>query len=131
MKPIVSSILKVIVLTGIISGLFVVLANIESSSTLVHPLIWQILFLQFLVALIITLYHSYFFSKKEENMVNVFLGSTLIRLVLSIAVMVYLLFQTEEKRLILVVDFFLVYLFYMVFEIMGIISNLRAISRKS
>jgi len=130
MKQFASPLLKIIVLTGVVAGLFVVMGYTESAAKFVHPMIWQVLILQFIVALIVTFYHAYFFSKKEENMVNVFLGSTLIRLTLSITIMVYLLFQTEEKRLVLVIDFFLVYLFYMVFEIMGIISNLRAISRK-
>lgn len=122
--------IRLLLITGLLSGFFVALYFIPYTQPWVHESIVANIILQAIVALALTNYHVFFFKQNEHNMVNAFLGSTLIRLLLSIGAMAVLLLLYKENRLILVVNFFLVYLYYMVFEIKGIISNLRAFSRK-
>jgi hypothetical protein len=58
------------------------------------------------------------------------LGSTTIRMLLSVLIMALLLIGDSENKLLLAVNFFIVYLFYLIFEIYSIITNLRRISKK-
>ncbi len=121
--------LKIVGLTLIIWGIFFTLSQIDVTAGIVHEMINYIIVYSALVALIVALFNLLIMIR-EGNQITMILGSTVLRMFLSIVIMTLLLLSGAGDRLILVVDFFLVYLFYLVFEIYSIIANLRRISKK-
>ena len=60
---------------------------------------------------------------------NLFIAITGIRMIVSLIFVLIVVYKGLENQLLWVINFFLVYLFYLAFEIYTIISNLRAISK--
>ncbi|WP_375585094.1 hypothetical protein [Cyclobacterium xiamenense] len=61
--------------------------------------------------------------------VSVILGTTVLRLLLSIGFVFLILLPGDENLLWFVIDFFLIYLLYLLFDMYGLISNLRLHSK--
>ncbi len=86
-----------------------------------------------IIALIVAAYNTYALSKSSksaQSFAPLFLVSMLIRLFLSLGAIAYLILNFHNDRIVLVLNFFIVYLFYLVFEIYSIIGNLRPISNQ-
>ena len=123
--------LRVLVLTGLIALSIYLLQAIESTNRFIHPGIWAILIFSALVAVIIGIINHVGIKKIDKlGLPNLFLATTVIRLILSMAFLGIMIFGDIERKVVWVADFFAVYLFYLVFEIYSIMSNLRAISTK-
>ena len=60
---------------------------------------------------------------------NLFIAITGIRMIVSLIFVLIVVYNGLENQLLWVVNFFLVYLFYLLFEIYTIISNLHTISK--
>jgi hypothetical protein len=67
----------------------------------------------------------YLLSISKENSVNILLGSIGIRLLGSIGFVVVMLLLGQENIILFVINFFVVYLFYLLFDINMLIANLR------
>lgn len=128
MKKFLFQSLKIFGLTFALVGLVFLMFQFETLTWLLHESIWIILIGSGVIALLIAVYNANAISKSAQSFVPLFLGSMLIRFFLSIFLIGFLLFKYQDDRLILVMDFFIIYLFYLVFEIYSIISNLRPIS---
>lgn len=128
MKIFLSLILKVVGLSLVLAGLVYLCLLSESLSVFIHESIWITLVCSGLIALLIAIYNANALSKSDQSFVPLFLGSMLIRFFLSIILTGFLLFKYQDQRLILVFNFFIIYLSYLVFEIYSIIANLRPIS---
>lgn len=110
---------------------FFIFLQIETLSIYVHPYIHEIILYSWIVAIIIAIYSNYILKAGGSSIyVNIILGSTTIRMILSIIILIILLLRTPDKRIILVINFFIVYLSYLLFEIYSIITNLRTFSKK-
>jgi hypothetical protein len=59
------------------------------------------------------------------NSVSIILGSTVLRLILSLLFVFILLWGGDENILWFVINFFIIYLLYLLFDIYGLITNLR------
>jgi hypothetical protein len=57
--------------------------------------------------------------------VSVILGTTIFRLICSVLFVFYILWQGHENLLWFVVDFFVIYLLYLLFDMYGLMANLR------
>ncbi len=122
--------IKLALLTAVIVGL-VLLVQLLGAENLVHSGIWGIIIFSSLVGLGVALVNMYFVKGKVQiNLVAVFMGTTLFRMLASIIFITIIFFQGLENQIVWIADFFAVYLFYLVFEIYSIISNLRAISNE-
>lgn len=64
-------------------------------------------------------------KKDEFNSVSVILGSTVLRLILSLFFVFILLWGGDENILWFVINFFAIYLLYLLFDIYSLITNLR------
>lgn len=128
MKIFLSLSLKVLGLTLALAGIVYLCLLSTTLSVFIHESIWIILIGSALIALVIAIYNGNAISRSAQSFVPLFLGSMLIRFFLSIILIGFLLFKYQDQRLILVFDFFIIYLFYLVFEIYSIIANLRPIS---
>ena len=63
---------------------------------------------------------------KNKSLVTVFIASQVLRIVFSLALLYLLMSKAPEEANVLVINFFIVYLFYLIFEIISVLSNLRA-----
>jgi hypothetical protein len=61
--------------------------------------------------------------------VSVILGTTVLRLLLSIGFVFLILLPGDENLLWFVIDFFMIYLLYLLFDMYGLITNLRLHSK--
>ncbi len=118
-------------LTVLLWTLVFLLLKLELFSRFVHPYIHTIMIYSWVVAILVA-YFSHIISKigGTSRYVTIILGSTALRMVLSIILLIILLLRDPEERLILIVNFFIVYLSYLLFEIYSIITNLRTFSKK-
>lgn len=129
MKIFLSQVLKIAGLTLALAGIIYLFSLSESLSVFIHSSVWIILICSAVIALVVAVYNTYAITASAQSFVPLFLVSMLIRFFLSIAVIGFLLFKYQDLRVVLVVNFFVIYICYLVFEIYSIIANLRQISK--
>ncbi len=129
MKSLSRQIINSVVLFGVLVGLFYLLQSIEATNKLIHPQFWGILIFSFILGLLVVFVGDWGMRNMDaQSRPNLFLGLTVMRLLLSMIFIGIIVFAGLEQRVLWVGNFFMVYLFYLVFEIVTILSNLRAIS---
>lgn len=121
---------RILILTAVIVGLILGLGALGLES-IIHDDIWPIVIFSALVGVGVAFVNMYFVKKGSHlGLVNVFLATTAFRMLLSIIFITVIFYLGLENQLVWIGDFFVVYLFYLVFEIYTIMSNLRAISNE-
>ncbi|MBO6495046.1 MULTISPECIES: hypothetical protein [Roseivirga] len=96
---------------------------------LLHEGIWTIMIFSAVLGLIVVLVSYWAFTSLDPQIrPNIFIGLTVLRMVLSMIFLGSVIFLGLEDKRLWVANFFVLYLFYLVFEIYAILSNLRAIS---
>lgn len=127
-KQILQSIIASLVLSGLVFGL----QQLESAERFVHPQVWSIMIFSALLGmLVVAIGHWGLTTMDAQSRTNLFLGLTVLRLILSMIFIGIAVFAGVEERVLWVANFFAIYLFYLVFEIYTILSNLRAISTEA
>jgi hypothetical protein len=129
MKSLGRQIVESLVFSLVLCGLVLLVQQIGTQKPLVHPYIWSIMvFSGVLGMIVVAIAHWGMNTMDAQSRPNIFLGLTVLRMLLSMAFIGITLYMGIEDRVLWVVNFFAVYLFYLVFEITTILSNLRAIS---
>ncbi|GHE54173.1 MULTISPECIES: hypothetical protein [Roseivirga] len=129
MKSLGRQIVESLVFSLVLCGLVLLVQQIGTQKPLVHPYIWSIMvFSGVLGMIVVAIAHWGMSTMDAQSRPNIFLGLTVLRMLLSMAFIGITLYMGIEDRVLWVVNFFAVYLFYLVFEITTILSNLRAIS---
>ena len=124
-KQTVESLIFSIFLSLIIFGL----TFIQASERFIHSGIWGIMIFSAILGTLVAFVASWGISTfDEQSRPNIFLGITVLRMLLSMIFIGIILFMGIEDRIVWIADFFGVYLFYLVFEMVSILSKLRAIS---
>ena len=124
-KQTVESLIFSIFLSLIIFGL----TFIQASERFIHSGIWGIMIFSAILGTLVAFVASWGISTfDEQSRPNIFLGITVLRMLLSMIFIGTILFMGIEDRIVWIADFFGVYLFYLVFEMVSILSKLRAIS---
>jgi hypothetical protein len=91
----------------------------------VHETMWIILSFFVLLTWLTVMFSHYLLEVSKENSVNILLGAMAIRFLASIGFVAILLFIGAENLILFVVNFFVIYFFYLLFDIYTLISNLR------
>jgi hypothetical protein len=91
----------------------------------VHETMWIILSFFVLLTWLTGMFTHYLLELSKENSVNILLGAIAIRFLASIGFVAVLLFIGTENLILFVVNFFVIYFFYLLFDIYTLISNLR------
>jgi hypothetical protein len=91
----------------------------------VHETMWTILSFFVLLTWLTGMFSHYLLELSKENSVNILLGAMAIRFLASIGFVAILLFIGTENLILFVVNFFVIYFFYLLFDIYTLISNLR------
>lgn len=131
MKHYLRSLLYILLIACSQLAIVFVLEAYDKTASLVHkdaPLI--IAFLAG-ISLIIALFNIMAMKLDAKDQGNIFLGTVTFRLIMSILFVFVLLYLGLDHRLTFILNFFVLYLCYLVFEITTFIANLRAISSKA
>ena len=94
-----------------------------------HVRVWQILLFFATLTLLTSVLADKLLEKNELNSVAVILGAAVFRLLGSIVFVFVVLWEDYENILWFVVDFFIIYLLYLLFDIYSLITNLRLHSK--
>jgi hypothetical protein len=122
--------IRILILTAIIVGLVLGLRALGLDS-IIHEEIWPIIIFSAIVGVGVAFVNMYFVKKGSQlGLVNVFLATTAFRMLLSLIFITVTFYLGLENAQVWIGNFFVVYLFYLVFEIYTIMSNLRAISNE-
>lgn len=129
MKSLGRQILDSVIFSAILALLIWSLSFIPGASKFIHPQFWGILIFSALLGILVAGIAAWGMQTFDaQSRPNIFLGLTVLRMLISMIFIGIVIFTGVEQRILWVADFFGVYLFYLVFEILTILSNLRAIS---
>lgn len=129
MKSLGRQIIESLIFSFVLCGLIFGAQQIEMEKSLIHDQIWSIMvFSALLGVVVVAIAHWALNSFDAQSRPNIFIGLTVLRMLLSMIFLGAVIFIGLEERVLWVANFFVVYLFYLVFEIYTILSNLRAIS---
>lgn len=106
------------------------LAKYFAFDTFLHPKRWLIL--GFFVGFSFLMHRliEMGLQGKDKNIIIFYLSATVLRLILSLAFIGFELYRGLQQQELFILNFFVLYLFYTVFEIWNLSSNLRQNSGK-
>lgn len=118
-------IFKLLGLTALLCGVhYYIFLNFFSKTTLYLP-IWSIYAFNGILVLIVFLLINHKVSNGSENVLNIFLGSTSVKMLLSIVFLLPLFFGKADNPKVETFNFFIPYFFYLAFEIVSISKFLK------
>ncbi|MBA4849247.1 hypothetical protein [Emticicia sp. BO119] len=120
---------KTLILTGILIIVFF-LANTIGLDHLLHPQKWVILSFFVAYSFLFNRLIEMGFKEKSKNFIPFYLASVAFRLILSIIFIGIELYMGLQQQELFIANFFVLYLFYTIFEIWNLNSNLRQNSEK-
>lgn len=106
-------------------GLFLAILKGILPHPYIHDKIWAILIFLAIATLLTSMLSIVLLKNDEFNSVSFVLGSTVLRILLSLLFVIVSLWGGDENILWFVLDFFTIYLLYLVFDIYSLITNLR------
>jgi hypothetical protein len=128
MKAIKILTLKLFLFSLLIGGIFYVLQEYIKPEW-VHESFWTILSFFILLTWLTGMFTHYLLQLSKDNSVNILLGSIGIRLLASIGFIATMLVIGVENKILFVANFFIIYFFYLLFDIYTLLANLRPNSR--
>ena len=117
--------LRLICITLVLAGIIFFLRQF-AAPVWIHEKAGAVLWFFFILTLLSGLLTQYLLKESKENSVPILLGSSLIRLIASLGFVFVILWSGTENILWFVVDFFVIYLLYLLFDIYTLITNLHA-----
>lgn len=128
MKAIGLLTIKLIVYSLLIGGVFFLLDNFTQLHW-VHNTVWTILSFFIIFTWLTGMFSHYLLELSKDNSVNILLGATAVRFLASIGFVAIMLFLGQDNLILFVVNFFIIYFFYLLFDIYMLMANLRPISK--
>ncbi|MFC5627106.1 hypothetical protein [Algoriphagus winogradskyi] len=119
--------LKFFLLTGIISLLILLLGWLLPST--IHADIWKILSFLAISSYLVGVMSLWLLKGSSENLLQIKMLGMILRIIASLSFIGIMVFMGTENILLFVVDFFILFLFYLVFDIYTFLANLRPISK--
>ncbi len=95
----------------------------------VHEAIWKILSFFFLLTWFSGMFVQYLIKLSKENSPNIIIGATGIRFLASAGFVAVVLILGVENKILFVVNFFIIYFLYLLFDIYALMANLRPNSK--
>ncbi|UZD21938.1 hypothetical protein PBT90_00510 [Algoriphagus halophytocola] len=119
--------LKFLLLTAGICALTLLLQWILPST--IHPAIWTILSFLAVTSYLIGVLSIWLLKGSAENLLQIKMLGMILRIIASLSFIGIMVYLGTENILLFVADFFVVFLFYLVFDIYTFLANLRPISK--
>ena len=124
MKSYLSFTVQVIVLTLAMAGIVLLIQTVADPHW-IHEKTFLIIGFYFVLTWITGLLALYLLQISKENSVMILLGMGVLRVAASLAFIFLILWMGVGNILWFVVDFFIIYLLYLLFDIYTFITNLR------
>jgi hypothetical protein len=128
MRSILLFTLHTVVFTLLLAGIVLALQKFWEPHW-IHSEIGTVILFYFVLSLMTGLLSQYLLKRSKENSVPILLGVGLVRLLASLGFVFLILWIGTENILWFVVNFFTVYLLYLLFDIYAFITNLRPHSK--
>ncbi|GMQ26438.1 hypothetical protein Aoki45_31200 [Algoriphagus sp. oki45] len=96
---------------------------------IIHPKIWEILIFLVLFFFFIQLLNSFLLKMLPDSFFQISVLAMVLRLVGSLVFIGVEVWPGMENIILFIADFFVIFLFYLVFDIYAFLSNLRPISK--
>ncbi len=128
MKIFQSQTAQLVAFSILVIGLALLMQQIIQPSW-VHDKVWQIIGFYFGLVLLSGLLTQYLIKSSKDNSVNAVLGATVFRFLASLLFITVFIWRGVDEIVLFVVNFFVIYLLYLLFDIYGLIANLRAHSK--
>lgn len=116
-------------LSGVTLLLVLLFLTLEAKvPTWVSPRIYYLLGVFYLLTLVTAGLNIW--AARQGNLVTIFIASQVLRIILSLVILYIFMRWSPDEAHALVVNFFIIYLSFLIFEIIAVLSNLRAELRK-
>ncbi len=96
---------------------------------IVHPKIWEIVGFMVILSFLISLLNSFLLKSFGENFFQIMVLAMILRFIASLVFIGIEVWPGMENIILFIGNFFVVFLFYLVFDIYAFLSNLRPISK--
>lgn len=91
--------------------------------------IWTIFYFMVILSYLVSFLALWLYKKSPENFLQIKLLGMVIRILASLTFIAVIVWGAEENILLFIANFFILFLFYLIFDIYTFISNLRPISK--
>jgi hypothetical protein len=115
------------IITMVVAGL--ILLFIFFLPQIIHESIWSIFGFVAGLAYLLSIVTRWLYLKSPENLLSLKLLGMIIRILSSLGFIGILVVLGLENIILFIANFFIIFLFYMIFDIYIFISNLRPISK--
>lgn len=95
----------------------------------IHSKIWEIVAFMALASFLISLLNAFLLKNFGENFFQIMVLAMILRFIASLVFIGLEVYPKMENIILFIGDFFIVFLFYLVFDIYAFLSNLRPISK--
>lgn len=119
--------LRFFVLSGILAGLILILQVLVPQ--IIHTHIWHIYFFLLIISFFINVLNAFLLKSFSENFFQISVLAMILRLIGSLVFVGIEVWPGMENIILFIGDFFVIFLFYLVFDIYAFLSNLRPISK--
>lgn len=96
---------------------------------IIHPKIWEIMAFMVILSFLISLLNSFLLKNFADNFFQIMVLAMILRFIASLVFIGIEVWPQMENIILFIADFFVVFLFYLVFDIYAFLSNLRPISK--
>ena len=95
----------------------------------IHVKIWEIVGFMALLSFLISLLNSFLLKTLPDNFFQIMVLAMILRFIASLVFIGVEVWPQMENIILFIADFFIVFLFYLVFDIYTFLANLRPISK--
>lgn len=96
---------------------------------IIHPKIWEIVGFMVVLSFLISLLNAFLLKSFADSFFQIMVLAMILRLIASLTFIGIEVWPQMENILLFIADFFVVFLFYLVFDIYTFLANLRPISK--
>lgn len=118
---------KFLLVSVLIAGIIVVCRNFLPQ--IIHSSIWGIFGFVVGLSYLVNAFALWLYKKSPENFLQIKLLGMVIRILSSLGFIAILVVMGVENIILFIANFFILFLFYLTFDIYTFISNLRPISK--
>lgn len=101
----------------------------ETLPQILSESIWTIFYFMVIMSYLVSFLALWLYKKSPENFLQIKLLGMVIRILASLTFIAVIVWPGEENIILFIANFFVLFLFYLIFDIYTFISNLRPISK--
>ncbi|WP_026968899.1 hypothetical protein [Algoriphagus terrigena] len=119
--------LRLLIVTA---GLIVLILILQFAlPVIIHPKIWEIVGFMVVLSFLISLLNAFLLKSFADSFFQIMVLAMILRFIASLTFIGIEVWPQMENILLFIADFFVVFLFYLVFDIYTFLANLRPISK--